>query len=80
MGPRGTNAVHKRSSLFHLMTAYPNHHVLSGLQILEVLFLDSCHHLVVVQVLPHLHVIRVGLEEGVGGGHCFVQLVDLQTI
>lgn len=51
----------------------------SGLQIFEVLLLHSCHHLVVVQVLLHLHVIWVGQEEGVGSRHCFTQLIDLKN-
>lgn len=54
-----------------------DHHVRSGLQILEVLLLDPGHHPVVVQVLLHLHVVWVGLEEGVGSCHRLVQLVDL---
>lgn len=49
-----------------------------GLQVFEVFFLYPCHHPVVLQVLFHLDVIRVGLEEGVGSCHCLVQLVDLK--
>ena len=49
-----------------------------GLQIFEVLLLYSCHHPVVVQVLLHLDVIWVGLEERVGSSHCLVQFIDLK--
>lgn len=55
-----------------------SHHVSPGLQVLEVLFLHSRHHPVVLQVLSHLHVVWVGLEEGVCGCHSLVQLVDLK--
>jgi hypothetical protein len=48
-----------------------------GFQVLEVLFSDPRHHLVVVQVLLHLHVVWVGKEEGVCCRHGLVQLVDL---
>lgn len=48
-----------------------------SLQVFEVLRLYSCHHPVVVQVLFHLHVIRVGEEERVGSRHGLVQLIDL---
>lgn len=50
-----------------------------GLQILEVFFLYSCHHPVILQVLSHLYVVWIGLEEGVGSCHRLVQLVDLKT-
>lgn len=56
----------------------PIHHMSPGLQIFKVLLLNSCHHPVVLQVLLHLRVIRVSLEEGVSSCHSLVQLVDLQ--
>lgn len=49
-----------------------------GLQVFEVFCLYTRHHPVVLQVLSHLDVIRVGLEEGVGSCHCLVQHVDLK--
>lgn len=42
-----------------------SHHVGFGLQVGEVLLTNACHGLVVLQVLPHLLVSRIGHEEGV---------------
>lgn len=72
MRPRGQNAIKL------IREGVCSHHMCPGLQIFEVLFLYSCHHPVVLQVLSHLHVVRVGLEEGVGSCHRLVQLVDLK--
>ena len=52
----------------------------SGLQVFEVLLRDSGHHLVILQVLFHLHVIRVRHEERVSSCHRFIQLIDLKEI
>lgn len=49
-----------------------------GLQIFEVFFLHTCHHPVVLQVLSHLHMVWVGLEESACCSNSLVQHVDLQ--
>lgn len=55
------------------------HHMRFGLKILEVGLLHPRHGLVVVQVLAHLHVLRVAHEEGVCCCYCFLQLVYLRA-
>lgn len=55
-----------------------SYHMCPGLQVFEVLLLYSCHHSVVLQILFHLHVIRVGQEERVGSCYGLVQLIDLK--
>lgn len=50
-----------------------------GLKILEVGLLHPGHGLVVVQVLTHLHVLRIAHEEGVRCCHGFLQLVYLRV-
>lgn len=55
-----------------------SHHMGFGFKILEVSLLYSRHGLVVVQVLPHLHVLRVAHIEGVCCGYSFLQLVYLR--
>lgn len=54
------------------------HHMGFGLKILEVSLLHPRHGLVIVQVLSHLHVLRVAHEEGMGCCYGFLQLVYLR--
>lgn len=62
-----------------VLSVFCFHHVGFGLKILEVGFLHPRHGLVIVQVLTHLHVLRVAHEEGMSCCYGFLQLVYLRV-
>lgn len=75
---RITQVILKYFKILELEDSSASHHVRPGLQVFKVAFLDAGHQAVVLQVLSHLHVIRIRHKEGVRRSHGLVQLVDLR--